>query len=87
MKDYVSIYLDNSRFYVIDRDIVILHFLLHYRIDKDYKIYFNDIDYVKNILDKNHVNYMVNNVLYSFDDNRYFNIYSNANNKVKLLYD
>lgn len=85
MKDYVSIYYDNGRYFIVNEDTVILHYLLDYKITKN-KIVFKDLSKVVSTLDKFHINYTFNNKLYKYDDNHYFNIYSNGNNHFKLNY-
>lgn len=85
MKNYVSIFCKNKRFFVVKEDAVVLHFLMRYKIRSNNIIYFTDLDKVTKTLDYSHINYRVNKQMHEFPDNTYAYFYSNGVNKIRLF--
>lgn len=69
----LKIYKYRKYYYVKGKDACIIKFLLNYTM-KNNKIYFRKISKVKNILDKNNINYIYNNKVHIFYKNNYYDI-------------
>ena len=90
LKIYKRKYKKSIIYYVKDKDTIILKYLLKYNI-KNNKVYFKNLSKVTKILDSNHINYIIDNNVVIYEDNKYnyiierYNLLIDINNKLHKL--
>ncbi len=85
MKNYVEIVKVGTFYQVFGKDSLIINYLFNYKISHNRCGFpLKNIDYVISVLKKNHINFRCEDIVSKYDNNKYFDIYYEAEHKMEI---